>query len=57
MQVIHDRDPEESSTQTLSSVSLAFKPQASLMLDAGANFGLNHATPDAEIYIGLSRRF
>ena len=57
MQVIHDRDPAESSTQTLSSVSLAFKPQASLMLDAGANFGLNHATPDAEIYIGLSRRF
>ena len=29
----------------------------SLQLDAGANFGLNHATPEAEIYLGVSRRF
>lgn len=57
MQLIRDRDPAEPSTQALSSVSLAFKPMASLMLDAGANFGLNHATPDTELYIGLSRRF
>ncbi len=26
-------------------------------LDAGANFGLNHATPTSEIYVGVSRRF
>ena len=28
-----------------------------LQLDAGANFGLNHATPDAEVYIGIAHRF
>lgn len=26
-------------------------------LDAGANFGLNHATPAGEVYVGVSRRF
>lgn len=26
-------------------------------LDAGAAFGLTHATPDAEIYVGIARRF
>jgi hypothetical protein len=57
MQIIRNSDPQERSTQTLSSVSFAFKPVPSLMLDAGANFGLNRATPDAELYIGLSRRF
>jgi hypothetical protein len=29
----------------------------SLQLDAGANFGLNRATPKAEIYAGVARRF
>ncbi|WP_150290765.1 transporter [Sphingobium estronivorans] len=57
MQIIRDRDPGGASTQALSSVSLAFQPGSSLALDAGANFGLNHATPDAEVYIGISRRF
>ena len=28
-----------------------------VQLDAGANFGLNRATPDVEVYLGLSRRF
>lgn len=28
-----------------------------LQLDAGANFGLNRATPNAEVYAGISRRF
>jgi hypothetical protein len=28
-----------------------------LQLDAGANFGLNRQTPDAEVYVGVSRRF
>ncbi|WP_372781324.1 transporter [Phenylobacterium sp.] len=29
----------------------------SLQFDVGANFGLNHATPNAEIYAGIARRF
>lgn len=29
----------------------------SVQLDAGANFGLNHATPSAELYVGFTRRF
>ncbi|WP_313807755.1 transporter [Sphingobium sp.] len=57
MQIIRDRDPDDPSTQALSSVSLAFKPAGTVMLDAGANLGLNRATPDAEVYIGISRRF
>ena len=28
-----------------------------LQLDAGANFGLNRATPNAEVYAGVTRRF
>lgn len=28
-----------------------------LQLDAGANFGLNRQTPDAEVYVGISKRF
>jgi hypothetical protein len=28
-----------------------------VQLDAGANFGLNRNTPDAEAYVGVSRRF
>jgi len=28
-----------------------------LQLDAGANFGLNRATPNTEVYVGVSRRF
>jgi hypothetical protein len=28
-----------------------------VQLDAGANFGLNHQTPDVELYTGLCVRF
>jgi hypothetical protein len=28
-----------------------------LQIDAGANFGLNRQTPDAEVYMGVSKRF
>jgi hypothetical protein len=30
---------------------------ANLQLDGGANFGLNRATPQAQLYVGVSRRF
>jgi hypothetical protein len=38
-------------------VTAAYMLGKSLQLDAGANFGLNRATPDAEVYVGISRRF
>jgi hypothetical protein len=28
-----------------------------MQLDGGLNIGLNRATPDLEIYLGVSRRF
>lgn len=57
MQLIRDRDPEGATTQALGSFSLAFQPDPAWMVDAGTNLGLNHSSPDAEIYIGMSRRF
>jgi len=38
-------------------LTAAFALGKSLQLDAGANFGLNRATPRAEIYAGVARRF
>jgi hypothetical protein len=31
--------------------------QPNLQLDCGVNFGLNHVTPAAQIYTGVSQRF
>jgi len=38
-------------------LTAAFAIGKSLQLDAGANLGLNRATPKAEIYAGIARRF
>jgi hypothetical protein len=38
-------------------VTAAYVLGKTLQFDAGANFGLNRATPDAEVYVGVSRRF
>ena len=35
----------------------AFLPTRQLQIDAGANFGLNRATPDVEVYAGASILF
>lgn len=57
MQVIRERDPEAPSTKALGGVAIAYKSGAATQFDAGANIGLNRATPDAEVYFGISRRF
>lgn len=38
-------------------VTAAYVLGKTLQFDAGANFGLNRQTPDAEVYVGVSRRF
>ncbi len=35
----------------------AYMVGKNLQFDAGANFGLNHSTPNTEVYLGISRRF
>jgi hypothetical protein len=56
-QVIRDRDPGGRSTQVLGGLFVAYQPQDQLQLDLGAQWGLNRATPDLELYFGFSRKF
>lgn len=52
-----DEDPAGSSTQASFDLSAAWILGKDLQLDAGVNAGLTHATPGAEAYFGVSRRF
>ncbi|MET0309269.1 MAG: transporter [Sphingomonas sp.] len=56
-QAVRDNDPAGHATQALASLSLAWQPKDRLQLDAGAVAGLNRASPDAELYVGIARRF
>jgi len=56
-QVIRDRDPGGHSTQALAGAYLAWQPRDRLQFDAGAQAGLNHASPDVELYFGISEKF
>lgn len=57
VQELRDRDPSAHTTQTLAGVSLGWMLGEATQLDAGCNTGLNHASPDVELYLGVSRRF
>jgi hypothetical protein len=37
--------------------SIAYLLSDDVQFDAGANFGLNHNTPDVQLYTGVSKRF
>ncbi len=54
-----DQDPGGHVTQASFDLGLAWIPakMQTLQLDGGVNVGLNHATPGAEVYVGISRRF
>jgi hypothetical protein len=52
-----DREPGERHLEHISGLSLAWQPTDGLQLDLGANLGLNHHADDAEVYVGVSRRF
>lgn len=56
-QAARDEDPSGHSTQKLASLSLAWQPKDGLQFDIGAVAGLNAASPDAELYLGVARRF
>jgi hypothetical protein len=52
-----DWDPAGTTRQYSADVSAAYLVRPDLQLDAGANFGLNRATPDIEVYSGVSILF
>ncbi|MEG3144767.1 transporter [Sphingomonas sp. RT2P30] len=56
-QVLRDQDPSGATTQGLASLSLAWMAKDNLQFDIGAVAGLNRDAPDAEVYVGISRRF
>jgi Putative MetA-pathway of phenol degradation len=52
-----DWDPTGTTRQASADGSVAYLLSNDVQLDAGANFGLNRATPDVELYGGISKRF
>jgi type 1 fimbria pilin len=56
-QLIRDRDPDGRSTHALAGAYVAWQPKDRIQFDAGAQAGLNHATPDVELYFGISEKF
>lgn len=56
-QATRDEDPSGHNTQALASLSFAWQPQDGLQFDVGAVGGLNDASPDLEVYVGVARRF
>jgi hypothetical protein len=54
-----DDDPAGTTRQASLDFTAAWIPasQPNLQLEAGVNGGLNHATPDVEVYLGVSRRY
>lgn len=57
LQAVRDDDPAGHATQALASLSFAWQPRSNLQLDLGAVAGLNHNSPDMELYMGIARRF
>ena len=52
-----DWDPAGTQRQATADAAAAYLVNDNFQLDAGANFGLNRATPDLELYAGFSVRF
>lgn len=50
-------DPAGATQQYSLDFDAAWQPDGDLQLDGGVNVGLNRATPDVQIYAGISRRF
>ncbi|MCM8730095.1 transporter [Hephaestia sp. GCM10023244] len=55
--VVRDNDPAGHSTEALAGVSLGWMASPDLQVDMGTNLGLNNASNDVQLYVGLSRRF
>jgi hypothetical protein len=54
-----DFDPAGQTQQYSFDLSAAWQPESlhDVQFDGGVNFGLNRATPDTQIYVGISKRF
>ncbi|MBB4857734.1 opacity protein-like surface antigen [Novosphingobium chloroacetimidivorans] len=52
-----DRDPASHHTENVGGLSLAWQPADDLQLDLGTNLALDHRARDAQVYLGVSRRF
>ncbi len=54
-----DFDPSGTVRQYSLDLAAAWQPkrQPDLQIDGGINLGLNRATPDVQVYVGLARRF
>lgn len=52
-----DWDPAGTTRQASADASVAYLASKDVQFDAGANFGLNHVTPDVELYTGIAIRF
>lgn len=50
-------DPAGTVRQYSADAALAYLVTPTLQFDVGGNFGLNRATPDAQLYVGVSTRF
>ncbi len=57
LQMTRDEDPAGHVTEALASLSFGWLAKDNLQLDAGAVAGLNAASPDIELYFGITRRF
>ena len=51
-----DNDPASHATELFGTASASWMPSDNLQLDLGTNLGLNHNSPDVELYMGISRR-
>lgn len=57
LSIMHDDDPDGAQRQSLAGLSFAWQPSDNWQLDVGSAIGLNRYSPDAEIYLGVARRF
>ncbi|WHO38226.1 transporter [Sphingobium sp. AP49] len=55
--LMRDEDPDGHAMQALAGLSLGWQSGDDMQFDLGANLGLNHDSPDAELYVGVVRRF
>ncbi len=57
VQVMRDDDPSGRKTMAVASTSIAWMVGDDTQLDLGTNIGLNRASADAQVYVGIARRF
>lgn len=53
----YNNDPTQRTTQLSFDTAIAWMVRPNLQLDFGADFGLNSATPNLQVFTGISQRF